>query len=125
MKLKKTDNSKEAKALRLNKLKVKKLSIDVDALIDEHDFYTFATEQEAAEWFQSFPIETLGESLSMDRNAPREKPSLQDMYLKSKLRKDYYKKSESLEKAIYELNIANIDFILSKVDGYVNNSKTD
>ena len=122
MKLKKTDLSKEAKSLRTQKIKVKKLSKDFEAIVDEHDYYTFSSEKEAMVWFQSLPIETLSESLSMDKKLPRQKPSLQDMHLKTKLRKDSYKVQNKLEKAMYDLNIANIDFILSKIDVYIDES---
>ena len=47
MKLKKTDKSIEAKRLRIQKRKVRRLSADMEALIDEHDFYTFESEDKA------------------------------------------------------------------------------
>ena len=91
----------------------------MEALIDEHDFYTFDDEAQASEWFQSFPIETLSESLRMDRHMPKERPSLQDMKLKKKLRSGYYQVQDKLDVAICELNMANIDYIISKIDGYI------
>jgi len=118
MKLKRTDTSKEAKRLRRQKRKVRELSADMEALITEHDYYTFDDEAQASEWFQSFPIETLEESLRKDRNMPSAKPSLHDMKLKKKLRKGYYKTADKLDIELHSLNIANIDFILSKIDGY-------
>ncbi len=118
MKLKKTDKSIEAKRLRIQKRKVRRLSADMEALIDEHDFYTFESEDKASVWFNSFPIETLEESLRMDKNLPPSKFSLNDMKLKKKLRKGYYKAADKLDIELHSLNIANIDFILSKIDGY-------
>jgi hypothetical protein len=121
MKLKKTDSSKEAKLLRIQKRKVRRLSTDIENLIDEHDFYTFDSEEKASVWFNSFPIETLDESLRMDKNLPSGKLSLHDIKLKKKLYREYCKVSEKLEIELHFLNIANIDFILSKIDGYINN----
>lgn len=95
--------------------RVESLRVDVEALITEHDFYTFESEAEASKWFNCFPVETLEESLAVDKGLPRQKASLKDLNLKAKIRKGYYKKKDKLELALIEMNIANIDRILERI----------
>lgn len=111
----KKTKTKETKKLGLLKKKVNSLKVDMEAIVTEHDFYTFDTEADASKWFNCLPIETLEESLAVDRKLPRAKPSLQDLNLKSKLRKGYYEKKDILEVALIEMNIAAIDCTLAEI----------
>ena len=116
-KITKASRNKVSKA----KVRVKSLSADAEYLINEHDSYSFESNEAAASWFESLPIETLEESLNIDYGRPTGKFSLKDMSNKFSLRRAYGKKSEELEMAVRDLNIANIDYIMSKVESVRNN----
>lgn len=115
MKLKRTDHSLEADNLRAIKRKVEQLSQSIESIMDNHDCYSFKSDREASDWFNSFPIESLNDSLLIDNKLPKAKLSLVDFKNKSILRRKYYNTSDNLDIAMCELNIANIDFIISKI----------
>lgn len=63
-------------------------------------------------WIESFPIETLRDLINSEKNIPLGKFSLKTLKIKTKLRKQYEKKVEELEKTNYKLYIAKIDQLL-------------
>jgi hypothetical protein len=95
---------------------VRELSLDVRAIIEEHDRYRLGADTGRIEKFlDGFPIETLHESIDFEHRRPRKKYSLQDMMHKFSLRKLYYQKQEELERKQHQLNITKIDIIISRI----------
>jgi hypothetical protein len=95
---------------------VKELSLDLKAIIEEHDRYRLGGNPDRVEkFFESLPIETLRESIDFDSKCPREKYSLRDMHHKFGLRRYYYQKQHELELKQHQLNIAKIDIIISRI----------
>jgi len=121
MKLKKGDKSLHAKKIRSLKRKIKIASNDAEALIDEHDSYSFASNEEASKWMSSLPIETLMDSVNRDYNKPRSNPSLRDIKEKFKLKKLYYSKKEEIEKLNNELKQAYIEYVLYNIENLESN----
>jgi hypothetical protein len=96
---------------------VRELDADLKTIVKEHDKYGInGTEEEIAQWFQCFPIETLRESIDFENHRPREKYSLQDMKKRFSLRKLHEKKKDALDKAKSDLRIAKIEILLSKIE---------
>ena len=107
---------KSGNKLRRLRRSVMSLSLDVQAIEQEHDMYRLDGDlQTAEEWFHSMPIESLGDSLAHDRGYPLGKYSLHDMKHKFKLRKLHEQKLEELELKQIEFNVAKIENILSKI----------
>ena len=113
MKLKNVNAAQQVKKLQRN---LKTLSLDLEAIIQEHDKYRLSgTNDEIMHWYQSLPIESLKESLERDRHIPQTKYSLHHMKHKFALRKLCLKKTEEFEKMKIELNLAKIDCALEVI----------
>lgn len=114
---KRTDplSEKKRELLRMNR-EVKKLARDLDELVDRHNaFRVGGGAQRVIEWFESFPIETLRESLDYESDRPRQKLALCDLEEKGRIRRAHYEKEEQLELAEHKRTIAEIDFLLEKI----------
>lgn len=108
-------NSPEYRARRLRN-DVRELTLDVKAIIEEHDRYRLGGNIEQIEkFFDSLPIETLRDSILFEKNQPRERYSLKDMCHKFGLRRYYHQKKHELDLKQHELNIAKIDIIISRI----------
>ncbi len=103
-----------SKIRKLKKL-YKNLCSDLDAIEKEHNRYKPANEAEAMIWLESFPIESLRDSLDYENNRPRKKLSLKDVKHRSNLRLLYEHNLDALDKLYSDLNIAQIDLLLMKV----------
>lgn len=110
----KSDNlTKQVRKLQRN---VNDLNLDLQAIQEEHDKYVLGgSKDEAIEWFNSLPIETLRDSLDREKKAPRTKYSLQDMRHKFALRRLHEQKKDQLEKEQSKLNLARIDHIAAQI----------
>jgi hypothetical protein len=114
MKSKNIDISKQIKKFQRN---IKNLSLDVKAIIEEHDRYTLnGSKEEVEKWFHSLPIESLKESLNREYGRPRTRYTLHDMKHKFALRKLYEQKQDALVEEQRKLNIAKIDYILLQIE---------
>ena len=102
---------------------VLKLRDELEMIVAEHDFYTFENEHDVEDWLSSMPIETLGDSMKLERGNPLGKYTLSDFKTKSKLKKDFQKAKDVLENKITDMNIAHIELLIAKVDGYINEEK--
>ena len=108
--------TKKRELLRMNR-EVKKLARDLDELVDRHnEFRVGGGPQRVIEWFESFPIENLRESLDYDYDKPRQKLTLADLDEKGFIRREHYEKEEQLELAECKRTIAEIDFLLEKIN---------
>lgn len=113
MKLKNDNLSQQVKKLQRS---VNELNLDLEAIQEEHDRYALdVSKDETIDWFHSLPIESLMESLNLDYKNPRTKFSLKDMKHKFALRKLHEQKKSKLEDEKIRLNVAKIDYILSKI----------
>lgn len=95
--------------------RVQEIKNDLKAIKYEHDYYDFGTNEDVAEWFQSFPIENLYDSLAMDHNA-RTKIGLIELLHKYNLRKLFSKKVDELEDAERDLYVARVEKVLKKIN---------
>jgi hypothetical protein len=108
---------------RVKKLQrsVNELNLDLEAIREEHDRYVLgASKDEAMDWFNSLPIETLCESLNREHKNPRTKFNLQDMKHKFALRRLHEQKKSKLEDEKIKLNVARIDCIIAKIQDIEN-----
>lgn len=96
------------------------LNLDIQTIIQKHEHYVFdGSNEEVMNWFHSFPIETLSESIDAEFGKPRLKYSLLDMKHQFLLRKIHKDKVELLQSKQIELSIAKIDSILSKIENII------
>lgn len=96
---------------------VEELSLDLEAILEEHDRYRIkGTAEEVMEWFHSLPIETLHESCDRERGNPRTKYSLRDMQHNFALRRLHEKKTQEFERKQSELNVARINHVLAQIE---------
>lgn len=89
---------------------------ELDALINEHDFYSFDTEEEARVGVSSLPIENLHDLWAFDHHLPNGKWHLSYSSLKSNIRKDFFNKKEELENVIIKLRIEMISNLQKKIN---------
>jgi hypothetical protein len=107
---------KKRELTRLNR-EVKRLARDLDELVDKHNtFRVGGGAQKVIEWFESFPIETLRESLDYDHSKPRKKLTLADLSEKGRVRRAHALKEEQLELAEHRRTAAEIDVLLEKIN---------
>lgn len=103
---------KQRKQIRANTKHLKLLDKRLKEIESEHNSYRLDGDvDKIAEWFQSFPIETLQESLNYDSNI-RTKYSLNDLNKKILLRKEFDTIIEQFSVQQSKLNIAKIDLLL-------------
>ena len=101
--------------MRLRKIeklekRIQELALDLIAIAQEHDRYQFGQGPQAAEsWLHSLPIETLNDSIRVERQLPRLKPNLGDLRHKFGLRKLHEKTQHDLEEAQRQLRLARIE----------------
>lgn len=91
-------------------------TLDIKAIMEEHDRYKFKSEQEAYTFIESLPIETLKESLDKDNGKPRSRISLKDIPHVNRLHREFDKKQDSLMKLKKDLFIAKIDELQEKIN---------
>lgn len=106
--------TKQRKLSRMTR-ECKRLARDLNIIITKHNTYTLDSEEKAIEWFDSFPIGSLRESLDYDYHKLRKKLNLIDLDIKSDLRKAHEKKEEELELAEHARSIAEIDVLLEMI----------
>lgn len=116
--MKKTQNAlseKKKELVRMNR-EVRRLVEDLDNISDLHNaFKVEGGVDKVIEWFECFPIESLGESLDYDYGYEREKFSLADMHRKCALRREHERKEEELSILEHKRMIAEIDFLMEKI----------
>jgi hypothetical protein len=114
MKLKNDNLTKQVSKLQRN---VNDLSLDLQAIKEEHDRYTFGSSKDKViEWFSSLPIESLLDSIDHEKHKPRTRFNLQDMHHKFALRKLHNQKQDQLERETTKLNIVKIDQIINRIN---------
>ena len=102
--------------LNKNRRLVRRLWRELNAIINEHDSYQMDSYEEIAEWFHSFPIESLRESLDFELGHPSNKLSLSKLVRKGKLRKAFLKKQSELDIAIHRETEAKIGLLIDDVN---------
>ena len=95
---------------------IQELTLDLKAIVDEHDRYCWPSHEQAAAWLESLPIETLHESLERQLGYPRHKMSLHDLRHKFGLRRLHEVTQYELEQTERELRIAKYDRALKKIE---------
>lgn len=95
---------------------IKETTLDIKAIIEEHDRYKFKSDKEVYAFMESLPIETLRDSLNKDLGKPRSKISLKDIPHIAKLYREFDKKQESLQKLKNDLFIAQVDELQEKIN---------
>lgn len=87
-----------AKVKKLER-RIKQLAKDMERIMLKHDSFRseFSSLNSLEKWFESLPIETIKELYCFEKNMPRAKLSLNDLEEKSRLRKEFLKKSIELE----------------------------
>jgi hypothetical protein len=103
-----------SKRIRILERKAKELSLDIKAIVEEHDSYKIDGDPQS--WFEKLPIETLYESFEREYGIPRKVPPLPTMIHKFGLRKLHDKTQEELQRVEQELRVARIEDLLGKID---------
>lgn len=98
---------------------IKKTTLDIKAIMEEHDRYKFKSDKEAYAFMESLPIETLTDSLNKDLGKPRSRISLKDIPHVNKLHREFDEKQESLKKLKNDLFIAQIDELQEKINNII------
>lgn len=107
--------NKQRRQVRTITKQLKLLDKRLKEIESEHNSYRLDGDvDKVAEWFQSFPIETLRESLYYDSNI-RTKYSLNDLNKKTLLRKEFDSTIEQFSLLQSKLNIAKIDLLLLEI----------
>lgn len=92
------------------------LELDLKAIRDEYSFYKMnVSDEDAVNWFNCLPIETLKESIDREKFRPRLKYSLKDMHNNFRLKELHSKKEEELSDALSNLRVAKINSLISYI----------
>lgn len=84
--------------LLLAEEKVLKMEEEIQSIMERHDAVTLKlSKEDISQWFESFPISSLMDSLNFERGKPFGIYSLKKLKEKSKLRKLFEKKSEEYD----------------------------
>jgi hypothetical protein len=94
---------------------IDELALDLIAIAEEHDKYSFPLNVNQDKWINSLPIDTLYESLNVSKGEPRSGFSLRGLPHRPKLRKLYEKIKEEFELKASELIVRKIDLILKQI----------
>jgi hypothetical protein len=109
----KTDPERIVKKLEKS---IQELSLDLKAIIDEHDQYCWPSHEHAAAWFESLPIETLRESVEREHGEPRHKMSLHDLKHKFGLRRLHEKTQAKLEQKERDLRVVRYEQVIREIE---------
>lgn len=102
-----------SKKIRGLQRKAKELSMDIQAIVKEHDSYMI--KGDAKTWLERLSVETLNESLSIEHGVRKEVMPLTAMKHKFGLRKLHEKTQEELIKVQSELRVEKIDILLNRI----------
>ena len=98
---------------------VRKLAKDIDIIIDKHNSYRLGGDlQKVDEWFSSFPIQSLEDSLDYDHGRLN-KFSIKSLMEKRRLRKEHDKKLNEFEVARHKRAVVKIELLLTKINNII------
>jgi hypothetical protein len=106
-------SSLPSKKIRGLQKKARELSLDIQAIVKEHDSYMI--KGDAKTWLERLSVETLNDSLSIEHGVRRDSLPLAAMKHKFGLRKLHDKVQQELDRVQSELRVEKIDTVLKRI----------
>lgn len=103
----------QEKLVRSLKRKVK--SLDKDLVAIEKEYQSYSSNQSIDTWIESLSLESLNDSLNIERNISNNKFSLQNFNHQINLKKLYLEYLDILDTVKRDLKVAEIDLTLIKI----------
>ncbi len=103
-----------SKKIRDLQKKAHELSLDIQAIVKEHDSYTIRGD--AKNWLERLSVETLNDSLCIEHDVRKDALPLTVMKHKFGLRKLHEKTQEELDQVQSELKTEKIDALLNRIN---------